>query len=65
MNKPQDSDHWLVRPSTIRLLWWVFSIVLAALLGGRFEFELSKEGKPRYFVVWAPKGTMIKAKRSK
>lgn len=21
--------HWLVRPKTIRLLWWVFSIVLA------------------------------------
>ncbi len=22
-------DHWLVRPSTIRLLWWVFAIILA------------------------------------
>ena len=33
MNKAQDSDHWLVRPSTSRLLWWVFSIVLAILVG--------------------------------
>ncbi|MDO9519784.1 MAG: hypothetical protein Q8K97_02620 [Pseudohongiella sp.] len=21
--------HWLVRPSTIRLLWWIFGVVLA------------------------------------
>lgn len=21
--------HWLVRPSTIRLLWWVFGVILA------------------------------------
>lgn len=21
--------HWLVRPSTIKLLWWVFSVILA------------------------------------
>ena len=24
-----DSDHWLVRPKTIRLLWWIFGAVLA------------------------------------
>lgn len=23
-------DHWLVRPSSIRLMWWVFSGVLAS-----------------------------------
>ncbi len=27
MNEQQ--DHWLVRPTTIRKLWWGFSIVLA------------------------------------
>lgn len=24
-----DSDHWLVRPSTVRLLWWIFGLILA------------------------------------
>jgi sterol desaturase/sphingolipid hydroxylase (fatty acid hydroxylase superfamily) len=32
MNDPHDSDHWLTRPSTIRRLWWLFSIVLAILV---------------------------------
>ena len=34
MNEPQHSndDHWLVRPATIRMLWWVFSAVLALLV---------------------------------
>ena len=27
-----ETKHWLVRPSTIRLLWVVFSVVLAALV---------------------------------
>ncbi len=25
----RDDDHWLVRPATIRKLWWGFGIVLA------------------------------------
>lgn len=25
-------DHWLVRPATIRKLWWGFSILLAGLV---------------------------------
>jgi len=31
MNRPQppDHDHWLVRPATIRKLWWIFGGVLA------------------------------------
>ena len=29
MNTPQHDDHWLARPSTIRLLWRVFAAVLA------------------------------------
>jgi sterol desaturase/sphingolipid hydroxylase (fatty acid hydroxylase superfamily) len=32
MNEPRDNDHWLVRPRTIRLLWWLFSLVLAGLV---------------------------------
>ena len=26
---PGEDDAWLARPSTIRLLWWVFAAVLA------------------------------------
>ena len=29
MNSNDQNDHWLARPSTIRLLWWVFAVVLA------------------------------------
>ena len=29
MNDSDHNDHWLVRPGTIRLLWWVFGAVLA------------------------------------
>ena len=32
MSKPQETDHWLARPTTIRLLWRVFIAVLAALV---------------------------------
>jgi hypothetical protein len=32
MNSPDQHDHWLVRPGTIRLLWWVFGVVLAGLV---------------------------------
>lgn len=29
MKDRAQQDHWLVRPATIRKLWWGFSIVLA------------------------------------
>jgi hypothetical protein len=29
MNDKTQQDHWLVRPATIRKLWWGFSVVLA------------------------------------
>ena len=29
MTPNDQNDHWLARPSTIRLLWWVFAVVLA------------------------------------
>ncbi len=32
MNKPQQEDHWLARPATIKLLWRVFSAVLVLLV---------------------------------
>ena len=32
MNERPQDDHWLVRPSTIRLLWWLFAAVLAGLV---------------------------------
>lgn len=28
----EESSHWLVRPNTIKRLWWGFSIVLAITL---------------------------------
>ena len=32
MNEPQQDDHWLARPATIKLLWRVFIVVLVALV---------------------------------
>ena len=37
----QSSDnHWLVRPATIRKLWWGFSTVLAILVGVQFAVKV-------------------------
>ena len=33
-----DNLHWLVRPATIRKLWWAFSIVLALTVVAQFFF---------------------------
>lgn len=30
-----DHDHWLVRPKTIRLLWWIFGTILALTVAGQ------------------------------
>lgn len=32
MNEPQQTDHWLARPATIKLLWRTFIVVLVALV---------------------------------
>lgn len=32
MHRDPQGDHWLVRPSTIRGLWWGAVVVLAALV---------------------------------
>ena len=37
MNNP-DSGHFLTRPSTIRALWWVFSILLALTVLAQLVF---------------------------
>tara|TARA_Y100001933_G_scaffold197962_3_gene198670 strand:+ start:1814 stop:2200 length:387 start_codon:yes stop_codon:yes gene_type:complete len=31
-----DNDHWLVRPATIRKLWWIFGAILAATVVAQF-----------------------------
>lgn len=40
MSKPMKDEHWLVRPSTIRLLWWVFAAVLAVSVGAQLVFKV-------------------------
>jgi sterol desaturase/sphingolipid hydroxylase (fatty acid hydroxylase superfamily) len=32
MNEPQQADHWLARPATIKLLWRIFIAVLVVLV---------------------------------
>jgi sterol desaturase/sphingolipid hydroxylase (fatty acid hydroxylase superfamily) len=32
MNEPQQGDHWLARPATIKLLWRIFIAVLVVLV---------------------------------
>ncbi len=40
MTDRPENDHWLVRPTTIRLLWWVFCIVLALTVIAQFGFSV-------------------------
>lgn len=35
-----EREHWLVRPGTIRLLWWTFLAVLAATVALEFLFPV-------------------------
>ncbi len=39
MNEDQQ-DHWLVRASTIRLLWIVFSVILALTVVAQFVIKV-------------------------
>ena len=32
MNETKQTDHWLARPSTIKLLWRIFIVVLVVLV---------------------------------
>lgn len=37
---PPENDAWLARPSTIRLLWWVFAAVLLLSLVVQLPFPV-------------------------
>jgi len=37
---PGKDDAWLARPSTIRLLWWVFALVLVVSVLLQFVFKV-------------------------
>lgn len=37
-HRPTGDDAWLARPSTIRLLWRVFAVVLALSVGAQLLF---------------------------
>ena len=43
---PREDDAWLARPSTIRLLWRVFAVVLAVAVAAQLLFKVKG-----YFVV--------------
>jgi len=40
MTRSSKTDHWLVRPTTIRLLWRVFAAVLALLVLAQFFIKI-------------------------
>ena len=40
MDKHAQEDTWLARPSTIRLLWWVFAAVLALSVAAELVFKV-------------------------
>ena len=42
----QQDDHWLVRPSSIKLMWRIFAAVLALLVALQFVIKIKG-----YFVV--------------
>jgi hypothetical protein len=37
---PGESDAWLARPATIRMLWWVFAVVLALSVSVQLVFKV-------------------------
>lgn len=37
---PREDDAWLARPSTIRLLWRVFAVVLAVSVAAQLFFKV-------------------------
>ena len=38
--KRDSDDAWLARPSTIRLLWWVFAAILAVSVAAQIVFKV-------------------------
>ena len=46
MSDIDNSDHWLVRPKSIRLLWQIFAVVLALTVLAQLTIKIKG-----YFVV--------------
>jgi len=48
--------HWLVRPKTIRLLWWTFSAILALTLFAQFFVHIYEyftvDGWPGFYAIF-------------
>ena len=40
MSQRPEDDAWLVRPATIRLLWWILWIVLALTVAAHFVIKV-------------------------
>ena len=40
MNESDKELDWLVRPTTIRLLWWIFSAILALTVVAQFFIKV-------------------------
>ena len=56
MRRGQANDAWLARPSTIRLLWRIFWIVLAITVAAQFVFpvkaDFGMDGWPAFGAVF-------------
>jgi len=40
MTENSHPDHWLVRPATIKKLWWIFAVVLALTVLAQLVFPI-------------------------
>ncbi|MFN3232361.1 MAG: hypothetical protein ACE363_09410 [Alphaproteobacteria bacterium] len=40
MSNDRNGDHWLVRPGTIKVLWIIFVVILAATVAAQFLFKV-------------------------
>jgi len=51
--KPDHEKHWLVRRSSIRILWVIFAVVLAATVAGGFfahpHIYFGVDGTPAFY----------------
>ena len=54
--KSESELHWLVRRKTIRLLWWIFSMILALTLLAQFFVHIheyfSVDGWPGFYAIF-------------
>ena len=55
--RPAQEDAWLARPSTLRLLWWVFAAVLALSVAAQLVFKVKGDfGADGWFAFGAVYG---------